>query len=816
MLLVAAAAGEAADDHGDTRLTATLVERYGVSQVGELEALSDVDVFRLDLQGRAEVEMRSSGQLDTRGTLYDSDGGVIAEDDDAGTDMNFRIVTALPGGVYYVAVASDVDIGGYKMTARIRRAGDDHGDTSGASTFLPLGIRTTGRISPAGDTDTFRLEVPNAGSLRVGSSGPADTVGELRDTTGAVLTVRDDGGHGRNFRIERHVEPGIYYVHVSAATTGSFTLLADVSPSDDPQAAARQTFNATIYPTIVQAKCVGCHVSGGEADATRLVFVTSAASGHRATNFERMRAFVAGSDDRATLVLDKVRGLADHGGGEQIADGSPEYADLERFLTLLAANSAPIPDQTLMAGSNLALMVPLLASGAGTLDATSSDPCVVTADVSGTTLTLTGVVAGTATITVTAGDGGFITFRATVRPPRRPDWALPRTVPEDARIAACAASDVLDHVFTDGALQSALLLVDGTVIAERYADGYDHASLGTSWSVAKSFYSAAIGVAIDRGHIASLDQRASDFFTEWTATDKEDITVRDLLEMRAGLPNPNIFVEYDQTTFALAQDQVAARGTTFRYSNATSQTLRAAHPAGHRHGRPRLAGIDDPRTDRHRSKRDRHVAGPHRYPAADVLLPRHATGRFRALRRALRQRRRVGWRDPDRRGLRAHEPVIAKRVLRLAVVGDECELLRRHRAADRRERRARARRTAHLRVAGRQRRTRGADALRIRPKPGLRLEPRQLPEHVRGAQFVPGLAACRRSQLQRTHAARAAGRVALTRLLGLRPVGPCRSSKTGTLVCAASAAGPNLAQLGLERLTSAPVKPSLMTVDTRD
>ncbi|MCY3813800.1 MAG: serine hydrolase [Gammaproteobacteria bacterium] len=572
ILLIAAAAGaEPADDHGDTRLTATLVGHYGVSVAGTLGSSSDVDVFRLDLQGRAEVEMRSSGELDARGTLYDSDGAVIAEDDDAGTDMNFRIVTTLPGGVYYVAVASDVDTGSYKMTARIRRAGDDHGGTSGASTFLPLGIRTTGRISPAGDTDAFRLEVPNAGGLRVGSSGPADTVGELRDSAGAVLAVRDDGGHGHNFRIERHVEPGIYYVHVSAATPGSFTLLADVHPAEDPQAVAREVFNQTIYPTIVQAKCIKCHVSGGEADATRLVFETSANSDHRATNFERMRAFVAGADDRTMLVLDKVRGLAGHGGGEQIAGGSPEYADLERFLTLLAANGAPIPDQTLMAGSTLELTVPLAASGDRALDVTSSAPCVVTAEVAGTTLTLTGVVAGTATVTVTASDGGFMTFTATVQPPRRPAWTLPRTIPGDAGIAACTVKGVLDHVFTDRAVQSALLVADGTVIAERYAAGYDVASLGTSWSVAKSFYSAAIGVAIDQGHIASLDQRASDFFTEWAGTNKASITVRDLLEMRAGLPDPNIFVQYDQTAFSLAQEPVRARGTTFQYSNITSQ-----------------------------------------------------------------------------------------------------------------------------------------------------------------------------------------------------------------------------------------------------
>ena len=164
-----------------------------------------------------------------------------------------------------------------------------------------------------------------------------------------------------------------------------------------------------------------------------------------------------------------------------------------------------------------------------------------------------------------------LTFAVTVEPPTVPPWALPRAAPADHGIEACAVTDVLDHVFTDRAVQSVLLVADGAVLTERYADGFDVASLGTSWSVAKSFYSAAIGTAIDRGHIESLDQKASDFLDEWDGTDKEDITIRDLLEMRAGLPDPNIFVQGDQTAFALAQNPINPRGTTFLYSNVTSQ-----------------------------------------------------------------------------------------------------------------------------------------------------------------------------------------------------------------------------------------------------
>ena len=365
--LAAAYAHEPADDHGDTRLTSTRVEHYGVSQTGKLDSMDDVDVFRLDLQGRAELEMRSSRALDLKGTLYDSEGTVLAEDDDSGTDLNFRIVQTLDGGVYYVAVESDMgDTGDYKMTPRIRRAGDDHGNTAGASTVLPIGIRTTGRIAPADDVDTFRVEVSEATGLRISSGGPTDTMGELRDSADAVLIAEDGGGDRGNFRIERHVEPGIYYVVVTAAAVGSYTVGADLYASDDhdddhgddhssgsdddvdvPSETAWEVFQASISAPIVQAKCVTCHYAGGDG-SQNLVFVTAANDGYQTTNFNAFEDFLAddhaGHDhednEQAAVILDKVRGRRGHGGGEQIADGSQLFQDLEHFLGLLAEEVA--------------------------------------------------------------------------------------------------------------------------------------------------------------------------------------------------------------------------------------------------------------------------------------------------------------------------------------------------------------------------------------------------------------------------------------------------------------------------------------------
>ena len=362
LLLGAAYAQEAADDHGDQRLSSTRIEHYGVSQSGRLETMGDLDVFRLDLQGRAEIEMRSSGALDTQGRLLDSEGEVLAQDDDGGTDLNFRIVQTLEGGVYYVEVASNMDVGDYKMTARIRRAGDDHGDTSGASTLLPIGIRNTGRIAPADDTDTFRIEVSEETGLRVSTGGPTDTIGELRDSDDEVLAMSDHGGIQDNFEIEHHVEPGTYYVHVTAAAVGSFTVGAELYESDgsddhegeeghghedEPEESAWDVFVASISEPIVQAECVRCHVAGGTGHPS-LRFVPSSNADHEMTNFEQFESYVADGHDghdhednsNVTWILAKIRGMQNHGGGTVVPDGSQEFMDMERFLNLLAEEVA--------------------------------------------------------------------------------------------------------------------------------------------------------------------------------------------------------------------------------------------------------------------------------------------------------------------------------------------------------------------------------------------------------------------------------------------------------------------------------------------
>lgn len=94
-----------------------------------------------------------------------------------------------------------------------------------------------------------------------------------------------------------------------------------------------------------------------------------------------------------------------------------------------------------------------------------------------------------------------------------------------------------------------LLIRHNRLVLEEYFAGYayngehwvfyDRHTLHFIASCTKSFTSALVGIAIDRGFISSLDTRLKDFFPEFENVDwsggKDRITLRHLLTMTAGL-----------------------------------------------------------------------------------------------------------------------------------------------------------------------------------------------------------------------------------------------------------------------------------------
>jgi CubicO group peptidase (beta-lactamase class C family) len=85
-----------------------------------------------------------------------------------------------------------------------------------------------------------------------------------------------------------------------------------------------------------------------------------------------------------------------------------------------------------------------------------------------------------------------------------------------------------------------LVIKDGTIVDERYLQGADAASRFTSWSMAKSFVSTLVGLALAEGRIESLDDPISDYVPELADSAYDGVPIRHVLQMSSG-------VDFDET-----------------------------------------------------------------------------------------------------------------------------------------------------------------------------------------------------------------------------------------------------------------------------
>lgn len=120
--------------------------------------------------------------------------------------------------------------------------------------------------------------------------------------------------------------------------------------------------------------------------------------------------------------------------------------------------------------------------------------------------------------------------------------------PEDVGMDAAVLEGAREYAFAEGRhTQGVVVVRRGVIVAEWYAPDRGPESLGASWSVGKSFASATVGIALDRGEIPSVDEPMTTYIPEWEGTHNEGVTLRDVLEMASGL---SWVEDYDITNIA--------------------------------------------------------------------------------------------------------------------------------------------------------------------------------------------------------------------------------------------------------------------------
>jgi CubicO group peptidase (beta-lactamase class C family) len=117
---------------------------------------------------------------------------------------------------------------------------------------------------------------------------------------------------------------------------------------------------------------------------------------------------------------------------------------------------------------------------------------------------------------------------------------LPADNPYASQIEAvgnASTSGSFENYLDSSGTTAFLVVKDDKLLYERYFNGYDQRSQNTSFSMAKSFASTLVGIAIDEGYIKSVEEPITNYLPELLKKDKrfKSITIRHLLTMSSGI-----------------------------------------------------------------------------------------------------------------------------------------------------------------------------------------------------------------------------------------------------------------------------------------
>ena len=161
--------------------------------------------------------------------------------------------------------------------------------------------------------------------------------------------------------------------------------------------------------------------------------------------------------------------------------------------------------------------------------------------------------------------------------------APPLAKTETTEISPAALQRAAD--FAEAQNSVALLIMHrDRLVFEKYWQGHQANDPVNSMSMVKTLLALLIGVAIDEGHIGSIQDPVSTYLSEWANDPRGDITLADLLYMQSGLRNDDrtdtlrsdlvkLYGGSDTQKLVLHIPLESAPGEVFDYSNFNSQLL---------------------------------------------------------------------------------------------------------------------------------------------------------------------------------------------------------------------------------------------------
>lgn len=129
--------------------------------------------------------------------------------------------------------------------------------------------------------------------------------------------------------------------------------------------------------------------------------------------------------------------------------------------------------------------------------------------------------------------------------------------------------------------RAVLVIYDGKIVGERYAPGFDKNTPMLGWSISKSLTAAMIGILVKEGKL-DIDKPAA--VAEWKNTEKEKITLKELLQQTSGLDfqedytGPSsvtkmLFMHGDMAAYTARLPLKYEPGTYFNYSSGNTNII---------------------------------------------------------------------------------------------------------------------------------------------------------------------------------------------------------------------------------------------------
>lgn len=116
-------------------------------------------------------------------------------------------------------------------------------------------------------------------------------------------------------------------------------------------------------------------------------------------------------------------------------------------------------------------------------------------------------------------------------------WHLPRHTktltagPYDLHGESMNLEALLERTRTNGLL----VIQDGQIVHEQYRNGMTPSSRHTVYSMSKSLLATVFGIAVEEGHIRSLDDQVTDYLPRMAGSGFDGVTIEEVLRMRSGV-----------------------------------------------------------------------------------------------------------------------------------------------------------------------------------------------------------------------------------------------------------------------------------------